>query len=106
MMSIIFKEKLNMTPDALMELIVGCNQDVRQVLHHLSMMKMRKGIDDGTKMSKEQGKIEADRAKKTSIKIVTRPLSRFASANLKLICFSRVPLMWCARCLAPPTTRI
>jgi replication factor C subunit 1 len=31
MMSVCFKEKLKISPDALTELIVGCNQDVRQV---------------------------------------------------------------------------
>ena len=41
MMSICFKEKIKIEPNALMELIVGCNQDVRQVLHHLSMIKAK-----------------------------------------------------------------
>merc|ERR1719431_2293474 len=39
MMSICFKEKIKIKPEALNEIIVGCGQDVRQVLHHLSMIK-------------------------------------------------------------------
>ena len=39
MMSVCFKEKIKIKPEALQELIVGCGQDVRQVLHHLSMIK-------------------------------------------------------------------
>ena len=52
---------------ALMELIVGCNQDVRQVLHHLSMLKAKS--EQGTKLGAEEAKKEADASKKTSIKI-------------------------------------
>ena len=70
MMSICFKEKINnkITPDALSQLIIGCNQDIRQVLHHLTMIKAgtREG---GEKMDENKAKIEADRAQKTSIKM-------------------------------------
>ena len=68
MMSVCFKEKVKIAPDALNELIVGCNQDVRQVLHHLSMMKAR---ESGEKLTAEEAKIEAEKAKKTSIKQVS-----------------------------------
>lgn len=68
MMSVCFKEKIKIAPDALSELIVGCNQDVRQVLHHLSMMKGRR--DQDGKMDAAQAKKEAAMAKKTSIKVV------------------------------------
>lgn len=68
MMSVCFKEKIKISPDALNELIVGCNQDVRQVLHHLSMMKGRR--DQEGKMDATQAKQEAGMAKKTSIKVV------------------------------------
>ncbi|XP_059086267.1 replication factor C subunit 1-like [Tigriopus californicus] len=66
MMSIIFKEKINITPDALTEVIAGCNQDVRQVLHHLSLIKAR---ESSIKMTGTEAKTEADRSKKTSIKV-------------------------------------
>ncbi len=77
MMSICFKEKIKIEPSTLMEMIVGkvnmitahnktsinfsfisgCNQDIRQVLHHLSLMK-----DTASKS-------DSQTAKKTSIKI-------------------------------------
>lgn len=93
MMSVCFKEKIPIKPDALAELITGCGQDVRQVaaspqsppsssspslhtihhlhpclqvLHHLSMVKAS-GME--TKMDAAQAKHEASVAKKTSIKI-------------------------------------
>jgi len=66
MMSVCFKEKIPIKPEALTELINGCGQDVRQVLHHLSMVKAS-GME--TKMDAAQAKHEADVAKKTSVKI-------------------------------------
>jgi len=66
MMSVCFKEKIQIKPEALTELIVGCGQDVRQVLHHLSMVKAS-NLD--SKMEASQAKKEAESAKKTSIKI-------------------------------------
>lgn len=59
MMSICFKEKIKIDPNTLMQLIVGCNQDIRQVLHHLSMIK-------GQSQSKTDKKEEKH---KTSIKM-------------------------------------
>ena len=68
MMSICFKEKVKITPDALNQLIIGCNQDIRQVLHHLTLIKA--GAKEGEeKLGTEKAKIEADRAQKTSIKM-------------------------------------
>ena len=64
MMSICFKEKIKIDPAALMELIVGCNQDIRQVLHHLSMLKAK-----NEKLEAKDGKKEAESSKKTSIKM-------------------------------------
>ena len=64
MMSVCFKEKIKIDPQALVEMITGCNQDIRQVLHHLSMLK---GQND--KMGADQAKKEAASSKKTSIKI-------------------------------------
>ncbi|CAL4061186.1 unnamed protein product, partial [Meganyctiphanes norvegica] len=37
MMSICFREGIKIKPDALDQIIIGSNQDVRQILHHLSM---------------------------------------------------------------------
>ena len=68
MMSICFKEKIKIAPDALTQLIIGCNQDIRQVLHHLTMIRAgTSGSEE--KMDAEKAKIEADRAQKTSIKM-------------------------------------
>ena len=69
MMSVCFKEKIQIKPDALTELIVGCGQDVRQVLHHLSMVKAAGGGADGGMMEAGQAKKEAEMSKKTSVKM-------------------------------------
>ena len=69
MMSVCFKEKIQIKPDALTELIVGCGQDVRQVLHHLSMVKAAGGGANGGKMEAGQAKKEAEMSKKTSVKM-------------------------------------
>ena len=66
MMSICFKEGVKIAPDALMELITGCNQDVRQVLHHLTFLKAREGDE---KLDAAGAKKEAEKSKKTSIKV-------------------------------------
>jgi len=68
MMSVCFKEKIPIKPEALSELIVGCGQDVRQVLHHLSMVRAG-GVEGGGKMEADQAKKEAAMSKKTSIKV-------------------------------------
>ena len=67
MMSICCKEKIPIKPDALTELINGCGQDVRQVLHHLAMVKA--GATEGAKMEADQAKKEAQMGKKTSVKV-------------------------------------
>ena len=69
MMSVCFKEKIQVKPDALSELIIGCGQDVRHVLHHLTMLKAAGGGSDGGKMEADQVKKEAEMGKKTSVKI-------------------------------------
>jgi len=69
MMSVCFKEKIQIMPDALSELIVGCGQDVRQVLHHLSMVRASGGGASGGKMEAGQAKKEAENSKKTSVKM-------------------------------------
>ena len=69
MMSICIKEKIQIMPDALSELIVGCDQDMRQVLYHLSMVKAAGGGADGGKMEAAQAKMEAQMSKKTSVKM-------------------------------------
>ena len=62
MMSVCFKEKIPIKPDALSELISGCGQDVRQVLHHLSMIKAS-GVDGAPKMEADQARKEAEMSK-------------------------------------------
>ena len=68
MMSVCFKEKIPIKPDALSELITGCGQDVRQVLHHLTMVRAG-GMEGGAKMEAGQARREAEASKKTSIKV-------------------------------------
>lgn len=69
MMSVCFKENIQIKPDALHELIVGCGQDVRQVLHHLSMLKAGGGEGDCLNMRFDQAYTEAEMRKKTSVKM-------------------------------------
>ena len=69
MMSVCFKEQIQIKPEALSELIMGCGQDVRQVHHHLSMVKAGGGGADGGKMEVGEAKREADMSKKTSVKM-------------------------------------
>lgn len=58
MMSVCFKEGISIKPEALDEIIQGCNQDVRQVLHHLSMLASDKTL------STEKAKLEANKSRK------------------------------------------
>ena len=64
-----FVDKFNFVPSVKRSILF---QDVRQVLHHLSMVKAKDLSDsvDG-KYSLSDAKEEADRGKKTSIKIVS-----------------------------------
>lgn len=59
MMSICFKEGVKMNPQALDEIVQGANQDVRQILHHLSILGSRE-----KSMTNEQAKMEAAKSKK------------------------------------------
>ena len=69
MMSVCYKEKIQIKPDALAELIIGCGQDVRQTLYHLSMVKAAIGGADEGIIEAEQARKEAEMHKKTSVKI-------------------------------------
>ena len=69
MMSVCFKEMIQIKPEALTELIMGCGQDVRQLLFHLSLVRVAGGGVDGAKMEAGQAKKEAELSKKTSIKM-------------------------------------
>ncbi|XP_056890951.1 replication factor C subunit 1 isoform X1 [Takifugu flavidus] len=59
MMSIAFKEGINIRPPALNEIILASNQDVRQVMHNLSMWSATDKV-----MSYDQCKSDAARARK------------------------------------------
>ena len=69
MMSVCFKEKINIKATELTELIIGCGQDIRQVLHHLSMVKAGGGGVNGGKMEAIQATKQAEMNKKTSVKM-------------------------------------
>ncbi|XP_028621086.1 replication factor C subunit 1 isoform X3 [Grammomys surdaster] len=59
MLSIAFKEGLKIPPPAMNEIILGANQDVRQVLHNLSMW-----CAQSKALSYDQAKADSQRAKK------------------------------------------
>ncbi|XP_076041006.1 germ line transcription factor 1 isoform X2 [Oratosquilla oratoria] len=59
MMSICYRENIKIKPDALEQIVIGANQDVRQILHHLSVWSAnQKNLEVG------QMKTEAQKAKK------------------------------------------
>ncbi|XP_030047166.1 replication factor C subunit 1 isoform X2 [Microcaecilia unicolor] len=59
MMSIAYKESLKIPPAAMNEIILAANQDIRQVLHNLSMWCAR-----SKSLNYDQAKDDANRAKK------------------------------------------
>ncbi|XP_041789343.1 replication factor C subunit 1 isoform X2 [Chelmon rostratus] len=59
MMSIAFKEGIKIPPPALNEMILASNQDVRQVIHNLSMWSAKDKV-----MTYDQCKSDANRARK------------------------------------------
>ncbi|XP_023558535.1 replication factor C subunit 1 [Octodon degus] len=59
MMSIAFKEGLKIPPPAMNEIILGANQDIRQVLHNLSMW-----CAQSKALTYDQAKADSRRAKK------------------------------------------
>nr|KAF6502290.1 replication factor C subunit 1 [Molossus molossus] len=59
MMSIAFKEGLKIPPPAMNEIILGANQDIRQVLHNLSMWCARSKA-----LTYDQAKADSQRARK------------------------------------------
>ncbi|XP_023594711.1 replication factor C subunit 1 isoform X5 [Trichechus manatus latirostris] len=59
MMSIAFKEGLKIPPPAMNEIILGANQDIRQVLHNLSMW-----CAQSKALTYDQAKADSSRAKK------------------------------------------
>ncbi|XP_021104261.1 replication factor C subunit 1 isoform X3 [Heterocephalus glaber] len=59
MMSIAFKEGLKIPPPAMNEIILGANQDIRQVLHNLSLWCARSKA-----LTYDQAKADSHRAKK------------------------------------------
>lgn len=60
MMSVCYKEKIAIKPDILQEIIVASNQDVRQVLHHLSMLSITNRNLTGEETSREAKKAKKD----------------------------------------------
>ncbi|XP_021496347.1 replication factor C subunit 1 isoform X2 [Meriones unguiculatus] len=59
MLSIAFKEGLKIPPPAMNEIILGANQDIRQVLHNLSMCCVQSKA-----LTYDQAKADSQRAKK------------------------------------------
>lgn len=68
LMSVCFKEKIQIMPEALSEIIVGCGQDMRQVLHHLTIVKAG-AQEGGRKIEVEQAKKDVEMSGKTSVKL-------------------------------------
>ena len=79
MLSICCKEGVSIRPEALDEIIIGANQDVRQVLHHLSLLSSKEKT-----MSTEQAKIDAQRSKK-DFKLGPWDVCRKVSCNSQFI---------------------
>lgn len=65
MMSVCFKEGIKVPSEALNDIITGANNDIRQVLHHLSLWSVK-----DKQLSIENVKEESQRAKK-DIKLVS-----------------------------------
>ncbi|KAK7073039.1 replication factor C subunit 1 [Halocaridina rubra] len=59
MMSVCFREGIKINPDALDEIIMGANQDLRQIMHHLSMWSANE-----KNLVAEDMKKEAEKSKK------------------------------------------
>lgn len=66
MMSVCYREGIKIKPEALDQMIIGSNQDIRQILHHLSMWSACE-----KNLQTEDIKREASKAKK----------------DLKMVCF-------------------
>jgi replication factor C subunit 1 len=79
MMSICFKEGINISSEALNDIITGANHDIRQVLHHLSMWSVK-----DKQLSVERAKEESQKAKK-NIKLVGLFLSLKLLSTLEYI---------------------
>lgn len=84
MMSIAFKEGLKIPPQAMEQIILGANQDVRQVLHNLSMWTAKE-----KSLNYDQAKEEAAKAQKDikmgAFDAVRRLLSGAESSKMNLI---------------------
>ncbi|XP_068084538.1 replication factor C subunit 1 isoform X2 [Anabrus simplex] len=59
MMSICFKEGLKIPADAMTDMIIGANQDIRQILNHMAMWTAK-----NKSLSSEEAKLESEKAKK------------------------------------------
>ena len=60
MMSVCFKEGIKVKPEALDQIITGSNQDVRQILHHLSVWSANEKNLDTDQMKKDAEKAKKD----------------------------------------------
>lgn len=60
MMSICFREGIKIKPEALDQVILGANQDVRQILHHLSVWSAAEKNLQTDDMKKEAGRAKKD----------------------------------------------
>ncbi|CAH3195468.1 unnamed protein product, partial [Porites evermanni] len=84
MMSIAFKEGLKIPPQAMEQIILGANQDVRQVLHNMSMWTAKE-----KSLNYDQAKAEAARAQKDikmgAFDAVRKLLSGNESSKMNLI---------------------
>ncbi|RXG55215.1 Replication factor C subunit 1, partial [Armadillidium vulgare] len=53
MLSVCFREGIKIKPEALDQMIVGSNQDIRQVLHHLSLWSADEKVLDSETVKKD-----------------------------------------------------
>lgn len=60
MMSVCYREGIKIKPEALDQIIIGSNQDIRQVLHHLSMWSANEKNLQTDDVKKEAKKAQKD----------------------------------------------
>lgn len=84
MMSICFREGIKIKPDALDQIIIGSNQDIRQILHHLSMWSA-----NDKNLQVDDMKREAEKAKK-DFKMVIFVCCLVCACNLSIFLIMKV----------------
>ncbi|KAI1290017.1 Replication factor C subunit 1 [Halotydeus destructor] len=92
--SICFKEKINVTSEALDEIILSSNQDIRQVLHYVNLVSANKSYKSGSKLSIKDIKLGPfDAIKKVFAGIEGKNMTIFEKSDLFFVDYGLMPLM-------------